>query len=104
MVRGGKLMKILGRPYVFGDPEQTKWIQEQYKKEDLQKQIIDGLQLALEGVEDYVYFFTSTEELRKTIKDATKKLNYMSGSLFDEELLEVHHTYGNLNIEWYKSQ
>ncbi len=63
-------MEILGRPYVFGDPEQTKWIQQQYRKEDLQNKIIGGLQQAIDAIDEYVYEFTSSDELKNNLTNA----------------------------------
>lgn len=93
-------MEILGRPYVFGDPEQTRYIQRLYRKEDLQSKIINGLQQAFEAIDEYVYEFTSDKELQQTIEDAISKILYISGLEYDESL-ENESLEGQLTIKWH---
>jgi len=96
-------VEIVGRPYVFGDPEQTKWIQEQYKKEDLQNNIISGLQKAVDSIDEYVHEFTSTEELRNTIKQAIDALKYISGTVYNDELEMEKIVNDRIEIVWMES-
>lgn len=93
-------MEILGRPYVFGDPEQSEWIRRTYWKEDLQNQIVEGLQQAFEGIDEYVYAFTSDDELQATVKHAVDKLKYIGGVTWHEKLEAEKNSDEGMYIKW----
>ncbi len=94
-------MNILGRPFVLGDPEQTEWIHKQFRKEDLQDKIIENINEVIDAIDDYVYEFNSTDaELQDTVKDIIRKLLYVSGAEWDEELEHVWNTTENLYVTW----
>lgn len=93
-------MEILGRPYVFGDPEQSEWIRQQYRKEDLQNQIVSGLQQALNSIDEYVNLFSPTKQLHSTVNHAVDKLKYIAGIIYHEDIEAESIVNNGLFIKW----
>ncbi len=90
---------ICGRPYVLFDPEQTAEIKRMERKNELIARITDGLSSVLEAIDNYVCDNESDEALRRTVLDATRKLQHLSGAAYYEELAGFYDS-SDVVIEW----
>ncbi|QDX93582.1 hypothetical protein EEL30_15530 [Brevibacillus laterosporus] len=92
---------ICGRPYVLFDPGQTAEIKRVERKNDAIDRIVNGLNEALNAVDDYVYEHSVDGALRGTVSDAIGLLLHASGLEWDEDINEAFITMGSLSeIEW----
>jgi predicted RND superfamily exporter protein len=95
------MVMILGRPYVWGDPEQTAEIKRMEKEAELRERILKSLNEAIDAVDSYVNEIRSDDsELKATVLTATRFLRHLTGVYFDEEI-ETHIAWNGIEpIEW----
>ncbi|MCR8981474.1 hypothetical protein [Brevibacillus laterosporus] len=91
---------VCGRPYVLFDPEQTAALTRAERKNDAIDRIVNGLNEALRGIEDYVEDVGADEELRLSIIDAIRALEYGAFVVYDNGALHSRDEFGYLMIEW----
>lgn len=80
-------MNICGRPYVLFDPEQTAAIKRAERKDDAIDRIVNGLNEALKGIEDYVEGVGPDGELYLALNNALCDLEYWAGVIYDNGAL-----------------
>ncbi|RFB35433.1 hypothetical protein [Brevibacillus sp. VP] len=78
---------ICGRPYVLFDPEQTVAIKRAERKDDAIDRIVNGLNEALKGIEDYVEGVGPDEELHSALNNALCSFEYWAGVIYDNGAL-----------------
>jgi hypothetical protein len=98
------MVEILGRPYILFDPEQTEEIKRLERMDDIKKKIINGLNQALEGIDEVIQEWTlvDREDMQDTIEEAIRKLEHVAGIEFHEDIGDcyVSRGYEAYEVEW----
>jgi hypothetical protein len=94
------VVMILGRPYVWGDPEQTAEIKRMEKEAELRERVLKSINDAIDAVDSYVNEIRPDDELVATVITGTRFLRHLAGAYYDEEIETYIDWNGIEPIEW----